>query len=220
MRFVQLPIALLNDDRVSDTAVRVYSIMLDASRDNISRISVERIGERLGRGRTKYAAMAAVKQLVSAGHVVRRKRGRGAESLLVSGCAETTSVGQSSCPETTDRLRGDSQSGCPDATLSIRSSLNLLSTERLAAQNTQIRTEDEARQRLLDLLATAQLDEETAKKEADRLMRRFFPFLQTSAEGHLRFAIASNIADPVEYTIRATQRGEIPRTIEEVASHA
>lgn len=91
--FVPLPKAVLNDERLSDVAVRVYAIMLDASRDGTCKISVKRIGERLGRGRAKYAAIRAIDQLVCSGYlsVAPRTRGQAAVyRLSESGCLQTT----------------------------------------------------------------------------------------------------------------------------------
>jgi hypothetical protein len=62
-RFIQLPDAMLLDTEISDTAIRVYGIIVNAYFGHLVDIREERIAERLGRGRTKHAVIAALKQL-------------------------------------------------------------------------------------------------------------------------------------------------------------
>jgi hypothetical protein len=129
-RFVRLPVALLNDTDLSDSAMRTYAILMDVERNGIATISIDRIGERLGRGRTRYAAMAAIRQLVECGHVEVLKRGRSHVYRLV-GCAGATNAVNGrpaiGCAVTRDRLLGDNPIGCAPATLRKRTYLNVLS---------------------------------------------------------------------------------------------
>jgi hypothetical protein len=129
-RFVMLPIALLNDDGLSDSALRTYCILIDVERGGVAKISIDRIGDRLGRRRTRYAAMAAIRQLVERGHVDVLKRGRSHVYRLI-GCPETTNAVRGEprigCAEARDRLPGDNPIGCVATTLRRRTYLDVLS---------------------------------------------------------------------------------------------
>ena len=66
-RFAMLPVDLLNDLRLSAEAVRTYGVLLDVARDGLAKISLRRIGERIGR--QERTAEAIMRELKSTGWV-------------------------------------------------------------------------------------------------------------------------------------------------------
>ena len=209
LRFIKVPIAVLNDPRLSDTAVRVYGVLVDASRESVCRISVSRIGERLGRGRAKYAAIAAVDQLVAAGHVVAEKeRGKCSTYLIQTGCLETTTpeaqpvaAGQ---PVNSNRLPGDHQTGCLETTLSRRNSRNV----RTLSGKTE---NDETLRPLVALIERCGFNGHATKKA--RSLLRQFPARaeQQRLQGWLAHALeVSGINDPVAFAYSRTRDGDDP----------
>ncbi|HKU81651.1 MAG TPA: helix-turn-helix domain-containing protein, partial [Candidatus Tumulicola sp.] len=150
-RFVRLPIDVLNDQRLSDGAIRVYAVMLDASRANQTTISLHRIGERLGRKRD--AARRCVRELVQAGHVAElpKRNGQCPKYQLLTRSENATGTGSeiptgthSEIPtgatnlalprseNATPPLRKHNGTRSENATQSIRNSLNLGSLDDVA----------------------------------------------------------------------------------------
>jgi hypothetical protein len=90
-RFIQLPDEMLMDHDLSDTALRVYGIIVNAYFGKLVDIREERIAERLGRGRTKHAVIAAIKQLAKKGKEYIRVHRVGRHNVYeVIGCPGAT----------------------------------------------------------------------------------------------------------------------------------
>jgi hypothetical protein len=200
-RFVMLPVAVLNDPRISANAVRALGVLLDCNFDG-SKISLDRIAQRLVFSRA--TARRAINELIKVGHVRNREpNGKCPVYEILTRSAGGTGTGTKSAAhpcQARDRAR------TVGGTLTKRNSLNLLPTGKTTLNETK---DEDARDQLLAALADCGLDEETAKKEAMRL-RHWFPGLSRLLVGHLRYAVSEKLADPIRYAEKQTQRGETP----------
>jgi hypothetical protein len=201
-RFVKLPVTVLNDPRLSANAVRVFGVLLDCNFEG-SKISLHRIAERLRFSRT--SARRAINELVKARHVRNRvSNGKCPVYEILTRGAGGTGTGTKSVPHPSQTRNGARAAG---GTLTKRNSINSLPIEKTALNETK---HEDARDDLVAALADCKLDKETAKREAERLSS-WFPGLSGLLVGHLRYAVTEQLADPIRYAEKLTQRGEPPR---------
>jgi hypothetical protein len=220
--FVMVPLALLNDERLGALDVCIWCNLraVDRDNDNVARISLKRIGERVRRG--ERAIERHIRKLEKAGWLQRINNGIGrCLSYRLLTPANNGGASEKRTPVITDRgttrtpaiYDSEPLPSVPRTTVMgdqlPRRPLNYFPN---STQQIKTTTRDDARHRLLRLLAECQLDRVTAEREADRLLS-WFPNLYNSLIGHLKYAANTKLEDPVQYVIHQTQRGETPKPV-------
>lgn len=217
-RFVQVPVAVLNDERLQAIDVHAYGVMLDASRDGLATISEERLGKRLRK--SEDTARRSIRRLVAAAWVEVVDNGNGfcREYKLVTPSNDAT--GLEATPLATMQGVTPSNGAAQPLAMVRRTPSNAatqpIRTPRIIPRAKPERSANAALRSSLRAVLVAELERcprngKTAEAEADRLIN-WFPGLERFLLGHLRYALAEQVEDPIEYASRQTQRGEPPKT--------
>jgi DNA-binding Lrp family transcriptional regulator len=216
-RFVKVPVAVLNDPRLSDVAFRAYAVLLDCNRDGRSKISFPGLAKRLAV--SDSTAQRIIRKLTDLGYAVNRETASGkCASYEVFPTLVRADHGTLVTRDTGTLVKKDAYpSQMTHQTLvtgdqeSIRSLNYSLDAHVRARGDSEKKTteDDELSNEIVTLLTDCLANGKTAEIEAARLLRRH-PHQRTSLPGHLRFAIAKRIANPVAYADQQAQRGETP----------
>ena len=211
-RFIQLPILVLNDSRLSDTAVRAYGIMLDASREGRCVISERRLGQRLRR--SEDTARRIIRKLVDAGWLETIDHGNGkcrAYWLLTPSTRARGSDAQTPGAHARGRdanpLHPCHPTPSTGATHSIRNSINV----RTSAKKDGNDEGNETHRTLVALIERCGFNGQ-AENEASRVSRQL-PAAGDKKRliGWLRYALdATGINSPLAFAISRTRQGEDP----------
>lgn len=221
-RFVMLPIAVLNDDRISGGAVRAFGVLLDCSRKSESRIGFDRLGERLHVSR--QSARRIIRELIDAGHVqnietvnglcpnykilthITGGTGTGIRNGTGTGTKTYTGTGIKYGSDPYQNGRGTRISG---DTHSIRP-LNISLEDGLEKRADDEGHDPRYRLRLKELLASTNCNEDDLERASVTLLERLWRAHPDQVLDHVAGAVASGI-DDVGQIIDCVYHKMIPR---------
>lgn len=209
-QFAPVSVAVINDCRISDGAVRAFCVMLSLRDGDGCVIGERRLARRLHRA--ARTAHTYLHELIAAGYikpVAGKRRGQ-------RGSYRFTELSAANGFSTPGKRRSEAQQSTATSAAIGFSTVQQSASARIRENYS--RTGDDLKNDgatdltlgvIADLLRTCPLKGRTAEDEARRLDERL-PRMRSYLLGHLKFALSEKLEDPIGYAERQTQYGAIP----------